>query len=273
MNSTNKKGKEAADKIHFRKENAMKTRTIKKRNISVATAILLAAGLLIILTGIFPRPLMAKARGWFGPPRSADEIVQILTDRLDLTEEQVKAIRPIVTEKKQKISEIRNEIGTDRRAGRAEIRKLRWDTEMKLGEILTAEQIDRYLELKQEQREKKYRGTFRGAKMGGGLNKTPEQVIERLRSRLDLTDEQAVDIGPIIQESMEKKRAIFDRYRDENIKARESIRNEMQNIGDETHAQLSTILTDEQMEELNAIQEEKRARMDKRFNRSGPMGF
>ena len=101
-----------------------------------------------------------------------------------------------------------------------------------------------------------------GRKMRGQYSKTPAQKIERLSTLLNLTGEQKIQIEPIIKESMAKKQLV-----------RQSMRDEMQAIGDETHEQLSTILTSEQMEELHAIQEERGARKDRRMDRPGRKGY
>ena len=224
---------------------------------------LLAAGLFIIITGLVAQPLMAKSRGWSGPRHSPDEILQMLTERLDLTLEQINAIRPIIEEKHRKMIDLQGKIGDDRKAARTQKMKLKWETEMQLGAILTDEQVDKYLELKQEQRKEFRKGKHRGGWMKKGMHKTPEQVIERLRTRIDLTEEQAVQAGPIIKESIDKRRMVFEKYRDQGLKVKQAMRSEMQAIGDATHTELATILSDEQMEELNAMKEEKRARMEK----------
>ena len=171
------------------------------------------------------------------------------------------------------MNEIRDRKGSYRKETRSEMHKLMLDTDMQMGRILTDEQVDKYLELKQEHREQMHRGKFRGKKMRGQFNKTPEQEIERLSTILDLSEEQTVRIEPIIKESMEKRQEVFDKYRDQGQQVRQAMRNEMQAIGDETHEQFSTILTAEQMEELNAIQEERRAKMDRRLDRPGHRGF
>jgi hypothetical protein len=87
--------------------------------------------------------------------------------------------------------------------------------------------------------------------------------------RLNLTEDQATDVEPIIEDSLENKREVFEKYSSQGQSARQDMRDEMQAIGDETEAQLATILTDEQMETLRTIREEKRARMETRMNRSG----
>lgn len=273
MNSINQKGKAALDKNYSVKEDTLKTKNISDRIMGSYLLTFMTACFLIIALSLITQPFSAEAKGRFSPPISPNEIIELMTERLDLTEEQVAAIQPIIEEKIQRRNEIRSKAGADRSVIRTEIQKLRWDTEIRLNEILTDEQVEKYLELKQEHREKMHRGKFRGGKMRGGFNKTPEQVMERLRARLALTEEQEVAIKPIIKESIKKRREVFDKYKDEGLEARESMRNEMQTIGDETHAQLSTVLTDEQMEKLITIKEEKRARMDRRMNRPGPRGF
>jgi predicted transcriptional regulator len=269
MNSVKQGKKVEPNKKHFTKEDVMTVKKETAKMKKVTTLAALAAALLLIAAGLILQPYSAEARGPFGTPRSADEIVQILTDRLALTDDQVEAIQPIIEEKVQRMNEVRELRGTDRQAARAEMQKLRWDTEQKLNEILTDEQIDKYLEYRQEQRGKAGIGKSRGGRMGKGFNRTPEEVIERMTYRLNLTEDQATDVEPIIEDSLEKKREVFEKYSSQGQSARQDMRDEMQAIGDETEAQLATILTDEQMETLRTIREEKRARMETRMNRPG----
>jgi Spy/CpxP family protein refolding chaperone len=274
MNRNNQKKEATQDKKYSTKEDTMKTtEKITSRIKRVCLFITLAGGLLVIVLGLITQPLLAEAKSRISAPRSTDQIVERLTDRLDLTAEQVEAIQPIIEEKVQKMNEIREKGGWDRREVRTEIQSLKGETEKKLGEILTDEQFEKYLELRQGKRDRMHRGKTRGSKMRGGINRTPEQIISRLTDRLDLTEEQAAQIEPIIKESMKKRQEVFDKYRDQGLKARESIRNEMQTIGDEAHTRLSTILTDKQIEEFLAIEEKRRARMEKRMNRPGSKGF
>jgi hypothetical protein len=268
MKAKNQKKDASLDTNHLIKEDTMnKTRKTGKRRARYAFFAALAAVVFIAAFGLIAQPMFAEAKGRFGPPRSADEIMQTLTERLDLTPEQAEAVRPVIEEKINARNEIRGKTDTDRKARHAEMRKLRWYTEIRLSEILTDEQVDKYLELKQEQRKEFKRGKHRGGWMKKGMHKTPEQVIERLSSRLDLTEEQAVQAAPIIKESIDKRRVVFEKYREQGLQVKQAMSSEMQAIGDATHAELATILSDEQMEELNAIKEEKRARMYKWMDR------
>jgi len=267
--TTQKQKKEVSpDANNIRREETMYKTAKTGKGIYVFFAALAAVAFIAAL-GLIAQPMTAEAKGRFGPPRSADEIMQTLTERLDLTPEQAEAVRPIIEEKVKTRDEIRGRTDTDRKDHRAEMRKLRWNTEIRLSEILTDEQIDEYLELRQEQRKEFRRGRHHGGWMKKGMHKTPDQVIERLRSRLALTEKQAVQAGPIIKESIEKRRAVFEKYAEQGLKVRQAMRSEMQAIGDATHAELATILSDEQREEFNTMKEEKRARMDKWMGRPG----
>jgi hypothetical protein len=247
--------------------------TIKKRKSRSYTGIVLTTWIFIIGIGFLIQPFLAEARGPFGISKSPDQIIDRLTTRLDLTEEQVLAITPIIEEKVQKMNEIRAKRGTDRKAARIEMQKLRWDTEIKLNNILTEEQIEKYLELRQEQRGKFSKGKSRGDRMGRGFNMTTDQVVERMTERFNLSEEQAAAIEPIMKESMEKKRAIFDKYGEKRFEVRQAMRDEMQAVGDETETELLSILTDEQMEDLGEFRDQRREWKDRRMNRPGPMGF
>jgi Spy/CpxP family protein refolding chaperone len=274
MNRSNQQNTSTSEIKLLTKEDNMKINDIKKKRTGkYAIFTILATGFLIIIFGLIAQPLMAKGKGRFGPKKSPDEIVQTLTDRLNLSAEQVESILPIIEEKSLLMQEIRDKNGANRKEARSEMHRLQLDTDMQLGRILTDEQVDKYLELKQEQREMRHAGNGQGGKMRGQFNKTPEQEIERLSTILDLTEEQTVQIEPIIKESMEKRQEVFDKYRDQGQQVRQAMRSEMQAIGDETHKQLSTILTAEQMEELNSLKEERRAKMEKRMDRPGHMGF
>jgi len=263
MIKSSHKGQATSVETPLTKEITMKAHNKKKKSTGrYAVLTVFAAGFIVIAFGLIAQPLMAKGRGWYGPGRSADEIVQTLTDRLDLTAEQVDAVRPIIDEKTELMKEIRDEKGAYRKQARSEMHKLMLDTDIQLGRVLTDDQVDKYIELKLEKREQMQRGKFRGGKMRRQFSKTPEQKIEKLSTILELTEEQTLQIEPIIKESMEKRQQV-----------RQAMRNEMQTIGDETHEKLATILTDEQMEELNSMKEERRARKDRRMDRPGQMGF
>lgn len=92
-----------------------------------------------------------------------------------------------------------------------------------------------------------------------------DQVMARLIERLDLTDAQADQVRPIIEEQLEKQKAVFEKYRGQGREGFRAARPEMQAIRQETEDRLKDVLTDEQMEKYRIWKEEVRDSRRKRF--------
>lgn len=71
--------------------------------------------------------------------------------------------------------------------------------------------------------------------------------IEELQEELNLTDEQAEAIVPIIQKDRKEKEAIVDKYREQGMAGISSMREELKSLQKEHDSKYSEILTDEQM--------------------------
>lgn len=142
------------NKNHLRKENSMKTIKNKCLIRNKQFLVMSAVGFFIIALSLVLQPILAEARGRFGPQRSPDEIVQVLTERLDLTDEQVEAIRPIIEEKYQKHNEMRTKREADRRVFRAEMQAIGDETHDQLSTVLTDEQIEELNALQEERRDR-----------------------------------------------------------------------------------------------------------------------
>lgn len=79
----------------------------------------------------------------------ADERLAALTERLDLTDEQVKELKPIVEEQTSKQEDIFQNASGDRETMRAEMIKLLDETMEQYAEVLTEEQMIQYQEMMQ----------------------------------------------------------------------------------------------------------------------------
>ena len=92
----------------------------------------------------------------------------------------------------------------------------------------------------------------------GGPHHSPERAAECLTGQLDLTDEQQAQVQAIFEESFEQRSA----QREERRALRTAMR-------DATEAQLSDVLTAEQMDALRELRED---RQDRRGDRRGDRG-
>ena len=107
-----------------------------------------------------------------------------------------------------------------------------------------------------------------------GVNAT-DNAYSVIKDRLSLTDEQAEKFKPIILYQWEKRMAVMKKHginRDSSLSEKKiglrqlrAVKKEMDKINKEIEKQLVNILSKEQMDEYNNIQEENRIEMRKRL--------
>ena len=107
-----------------------------------------------------------------------------------------------------------------------------------------------------------------------GVNAT-DNAYSVIKDRLSLTDEQAEKFKPIILYQWEKRMAVMKKHginRDSSLSEKKiglrqlrAVKKEMDKINKEIEKQLANILSKEQMDEYNNIQEENRVEMRMRL--------
>ena len=105
-----------------------------------------------------------------------------------------------------------------------------------------------------------------------GPKKSPEEILAHMTDRLELSDEQAEQIRPIIEDQVTKRSELFEKYHHQGRESRRQMRSEMRTLIEETDKQLEPILSDEQMAELKKMREERPRRMRKCFNKRKSSG-
>lgn len=106
-----------------------------------------------------------------------------------------------------------------------------------------------------------------------------EDMFAETKARLDLTDEQVEQVTPILQSSFESRRAILLEY-GIDIESRKppaqklgfrkarTLGKELDNVRASTLRELDSILTEEQMSEYVAMQNERKNKMRERLRAS-----
>jgi Spy/CpxP family protein refolding chaperone len=84
-----------------------------------------------------------------------------------------------------------------------------------------------------------------------------EMVMEHLKERLNLTEEQETQILPILEESMKKRVEMFQKYGGQVRQNVQAIKTEHETMWQETEKQLAEILSEEQMQELRKMYAER----------------
>ncbi|WP_420463422.1 hypothetical protein [Candidatus Palauibacter sp.] len=111
----------------------------------------------VLIAAAAAAPLEAQAqRGGRGFAMSLDDQMTALTERLELDEEQVVKVREIlqaqVESRRERFQGVRGSM--DRDAMMAMIQEMREETETRLAEVLTDEQMEKYREYVAEQQQR-----------------------------------------------------------------------------------------------------------------------
>jgi Spy/CpxP family protein refolding chaperone len=107
-----------------------------------------------------------------GPPQgrgmpSVDERLAQMTEQLQLTDEQVTKVRPILEKQDRQRQELFETHGGDRETMRAEMRKLIEEGDKELASVLTEQQMTKHV----EQRQQRVRQGPPGGRPGGPPNR------------------------------------------------------------------------------------------------------
>jgi len=124
---------------------------MKRRRTTLAKAAGTAGAVALLATA----PLLGQGRGGRGP--DLDTHMANLTERLDLNEEQVVALRPIFEEQFTKRSELfaQAQGGGGRGEMRAAMQEIQTRTDEQVKEVLTEEQWGEYEKFMEEQRSRR----------------------------------------------------------------------------------------------------------------------
>ncbi len=185
-------------------------------------------------------PQMGQAPAGAEQEPTPEEIARFRLERmrehLDLTDAQVEQLRPILER------------------GHVRHRQAREETRAEIAEVLTPEQMAR-LEQHLERRRHGRHGPH--GRFGRG------DPMERVRAHLELTDEQVAQVEPILRDAHERGRELRDLPAEERRAAAEALHADVR-------AQLSPILTEEQLTKLDQVMERRLRRAEHRWQRRGP---
>jgi Spy/CpxP family protein refolding chaperone len=86
---------------------------------------------------------------------SADDVVQRLGQKLNLSDDQKAQIKPIIADRQQKMQAIRSDTSMRRDQKRPQMKSIMEDSDKKINAILTPDQQKQYAELEQQMRERR----------------------------------------------------------------------------------------------------------------------
>jgi Skp family chaperone for outer membrane proteins len=99
--------------------------------------------------------------------------------------------------------------------------------------------------------------------------RSPERIVSHLSERLDLTAEQQALLTPILKESFNRHREIEKKYGKQERELRRAAREERRTVESGFEGQLVSVLTAEQMEEYQKLQDDRRSHRREGARRPG----
>ncbi|HMK42669.1 MAG TPA: hypothetical protein VK445_00870 [Dissulfurispiraceae bacterium] len=106
--------------------------------------------ILLFMPLSFTLVTLVSAAPAFNMNATPDDIIIQMKDRLNLTADQVIRIKPIIEDNYSKRQMIIKDSGTDRKSMSGALQQLQMTTDLKLGQVLSKEQLDEYQRLRIE---------------------------------------------------------------------------------------------------------------------------
>ena len=204
-------------------------------------------------TGLYIKHRIGEfAKG--GPPPLMHILMSRMSDQLNLTEKQETEIEKIMEQAHKDISVFRERY-------HPEFEKIMDKSFALIKEMLDEEQKIKLDELQEELKNRRGRIGPKGMHRPPPPHKPSEHPFAAMKERLNLTEEQAAKVGPIIDESTNKRRNMMQQQREQGFGRGGAMRHELQIIQEDTEQQLAAVLTEKQMEEYRRIQHERRREM------------
>jgi Spy/CpxP family protein refolding chaperone len=159
--------------------------------------------------------------------------MQHIASKLNLSQQQQDQLKPILEKQRQEMQAIRKDTSLTSDQKKQKFRVLHQDFQNQVNGVLTPEQQQQWQQLKAH-------GKQRHEHMGA-----------RMAQKLNLSAQQQDQIKPLIQKQREQARAI---WQDSSL-TQDQKKQKMQALHQETQAQMNTILTPEQQQQMQQMRE------------------
>jgi hypothetical protein len=91
--------------------------------------------------------------------------------------------------------------------------------------------------------------------------KPAEQIMSDMKTVLSLTDEQEMNVRPIVEEQVKKRHELVKKYQGQGRPGRDSLRDELKDLRVSTENRLQYFLTNDQMIKYGYMQQEEDQRI------------
>ena len=160
-----------------------------------------------------------------------------IAQKLNLTQQQQDQLKPVFEKQHQQMLAIRNDASLSQDQKKEKIQALHQDTQAQIKGVLTPEQQTQWAQMKAQ-----------GKQHMAGHRK---EMGARLAQKLNLSAQQQEQLKPVFQKQHEQARAIWQ----DNSLTQDQKKEKMQALHQETQAQLNSILTPEQQQQMQQMRQ------------------
>jgi Spy/CpxP family protein refolding chaperone len=178
--------------------------------------------------------------------RPAREFMQELSEKLNLTDAQKAAIKPILATEANEIKAVHQDGSLSNEQKEAKVKEIRDNGREKINALLTPEQQKTFAEMR-----------------GPAGSRTREEFQNRLAmlaEKLNLTDEQKTAIKPILATEVNDIKAVVQ----DNSLSKEQKQTKISGIREASNKKINTLLTPEQQAKLAQLKEHAKQERNKK---------
>lgn len=189
------------------------------------------------------------------PDAVADRMLASLTQQLDLSEDQQAEVRPILVstfeEQRAMMKKAAQEdSNVDPKEMRQQMQQAQAKADKKLATVLDDEQMKKYRALKQQ-----------GPQQDGD---PVDAAVQQLDAQLDLSDDQQAKVRGILESQAEQAKQLQQQLASADQQQRRSLMQKARKMQQQTSQRIEAVLTEEQVQKLHKLQQQRRQQMQKR---------
>ena len=186
----------------------------------------------------------------------SEKMIQELEKKLELSREQWEKLKPVLDEKSRELKQSMHETVDKGYMELEELSKkletMSEDAETKVKEMLSSEEVQKFREYLSKIDEE-------------AIKEAKDKMVAELTALLELTEEQAAKLKPVLEDGMVKLTVLFNELAQEGSRSWEKFREKLEQVTRDLKDSLQETLDDEQMKRLEEYNKEQKVKIQKAF--------
>jgi len=186
----------------------------------------------------------------------SEKMIQELEKKLELSREQWEKLKPVLDEKSRELKQSMHETVDKGYMELEELSKkletMSEDAETKVKEMLSSEEVQKFREYLSKIDEE-------------AIKEAKDKMVAELTALLELTEEQAAKLKPVLEDGMVQLTALLNELAQEGSRSWEKFREKLEQVTRDLKDSLQETLDDEQMKRLEEYNKEQKVKIQKAF--------